>query len=72
MVADPIIETLREVRAERGLTRSQVAALCGVSEAALRSYELGNRLPPLPAIRRWAAAFGYQVTLAGAGEVAGG
>lgn len=69
MTAGKIDGKLREVRAERGLTWPQVAALCGVSEAALRSYELGNRLPPLPAIRRWAAAFGYQVTLAPAGEV---
>lgn len=71
-MVDPIVETLRQARADRCLRREDVANLAAITVAALGSYERGDRTPPLPVLRRWAAAFGYQVTLAGAGEVAGG
>src|SRR5690554_6897589 len=71
-MVDPIVETRRQARADRCLRREDVANLAAITVAALGSYERGVRTPPLPVLRRWAAAFGYQVTLAGAGEVAGG
>lgn len=37
--------TARRLRVENGLSQSQVAAVCGVTHAAVSRWELGERLP---------------------------
>lgn len=44
---------LKELREERGWTREQLANMCSkngftISVDAIKSYEIGNRIPPLP------------------------
>lgn len=36
---------IKKLREKRQLTQKQLAALSGISESALRSYELGDRKP---------------------------
>lgn len=36
---------IRFYRQQAGLTQKELAGLCGVSEPAIRNYELGNRVP---------------------------
>ena len=38
-------ERIRFYRQQAGLTQKEFANLCGVSESAIRNYELGNRVP---------------------------
>ena len=38
-------ERIRFYRQQAGLTQKELAGLCGVSESAIRNYELGNRVP---------------------------
>ena len=38
-------ERIRYYRQKKGLTQKALADLCGLSEAAIRNYELGNRSP---------------------------
>ena len=38
-------ERIRFYRQQAGLTQKELAALCEVSESAIRNYELGNRVP---------------------------
>ncbi len=38
-------ELIRKYRKLRGLTQAQLAAECGLTDAAIRNYELGNRTP---------------------------
>lgn len=38
-------ELIRKYRKIRGLTQAQLAAECGLTDAAIRNYELGNRTP---------------------------
>lgn len=38
-------ERIRYYRQQAGLTQKGLADLCGVSESAIRNYELGNRVP---------------------------
>ena len=38
-------ERIRFYRQQAGLTQKELANLCGVSESAIRNYELGNRVP---------------------------
>lgn len=38
-------ERIRYYRQKKGLTQKTLAELCGLSEAAIRNYELGNRTP---------------------------
>ena len=38
-------EKIRKYRQHRGLTQKQLADKCGISESAIRNYELGNRYP---------------------------
>ena len=38
-------DSIRAMRVDRGLTQKELADAIGVSESALRSYELGTRYP---------------------------
>lgn len=38
-------ERIRCYRKQAGLTQRELAELCGISESAIRNYELGNRIP---------------------------
>lgn len=46
-------KSIREIRLRRGLTQREVSkAICGISESALRSYELGERRPKQNTLER--------------------
>ncbi len=38
-------ERIRYYRKQTGMTQKELAGLCGLSESAIRNYELGNRIP---------------------------
>lgn len=38
-------ELVRKYRKMRGMTQAQLAERCGLSDSAIRNYELGNRTP---------------------------
>ena len=38
-------ELIRKYRKMRGLTQSELAENCGLTDSAIRNYELGNRTP---------------------------
>lgn len=38
-------ELIRKYRKMRGLTQSELAEKCGLTDSAIRNYELGNRTP---------------------------
>lgn len=42
---------IRRFRTYRGLTQKQLAEACGISESAIRNYELGNRIPDALTLR---------------------
>ncbi|WP_449135617.1 helix-turn-helix domain-containing protein [Senegalimassilia anaerobia] len=43
---------IKDLREKRGLTQKQLGAACGISESAMRSYELGARKPKKEALER--------------------
>ena len=45
-------ERIRYYRQKKGLTQKALAELCGLSEAAIRTYELGNRTPDSDTIEK--------------------
>ena len=49
-------ERIRFFRTRKKMTQKQLAGLCGVSEPAIRNYELGNRVPDYGTMNRIAAA----------------
>ena len=50
-------KSIRERRLRRGLTQRELSeAICGISESALRCYELGERRPKLDTLERIAKA----------------
>lgn len=55
---------LREWRKTEGLTSKELGARCGVSEAAIRHYETGERRPRPEIARRIEAATGGAVSAA--------
>lgn len=48
--------TLRRYREDRGLRQHQLADRAGVSQTAVCLFELGQRMPSLPTMRRLADA----------------
>ena len=44
-------ERIRFYRQQAGLTQKGLADLCGISESAIRNYELGNRVPDFLTVR---------------------
>ena len=51
-----------ELRTERGLSRQELAKLCGLSVGAVRLWELGLAAPRDRASRQLAAALGLDLT----------
>lgn len=51
---------IKKLREKRGLTQKQLAELCGVSESAMRSYELGDRKPKKEILERVAMVLGVR------------
>lgn len=51
-------ENIRRIRKERGLTQKQLGELCGINEANIRKYELGNQNPKIDTIQKIAIALG--------------
>ena len=49
-------ERIRFFRTRKKMTQKQLAELCGVSEPAIRNYELGNRVPDYDTMNDIAAA----------------
>lgn len=55
-------EKIRKLRKEKGLTQKRLGELCGINEANIRKYELGNQNPKLSTIRKIAAALGVYMS----------
>lgn len=49
-------ENIRKLRKEKGLTQKQLGLRCGIDEANIRKYELGNAKPKLETIQKIADA----------------
>lgn len=49
-------ERIRHIRNERGISQKQLSEMCGLSEPAIRNYELGNRKPSAQILDKIAAA----------------
>lgn len=47
---------IKKLREKRGLTQKELSELCGISESAMRSYELGDRKPKREILERVARA----------------
>lgn len=55
-------EKIKYYRNLRGLTQKQLGEKCGLSEPAIRNYELGNRTPSPQQLEKIAAALNVTVT----------
>lgn len=64
---DPIITTLRTTRLRRGIHQGTIAQATGVDRTSVTGWENGRVQPPLPRLRAWAAALGYDLILVGDG-----
>lgn len=51
---------IREFRERRGMTQRELAEKAGLTESAMRSYELGYRMPKREIVDRIAKAFGVR------------
>lgn len=49
-------ELIRKYRKMRGLTQTELAEKCGLTDSAIRNYELGNRTPGDDQVRSIASA----------------
>ena len=54
-------ERLREIRKERNLTQTQLAAMLGTSKQILSRYELGQRSPKIELVSQYAEKLGVSV-----------
>lgn len=62
----PICETLRDARAEAGLTQQAVAGRALLRQGSISYYENGVVVPSLESVDRWAATLGYALILVSA------
>ncbi|MDO4851156.1 MAG: helix-turn-helix transcriptional regulator [Actinomycetota bacterium] len=51
---------IREIRERRGMTQRELAERSGMTESAMRSYELGYRMPSEAQVRLMAKALGVR------------
>lgn len=51
-------EKIRKYRLERGLSQKELGLRAGMSEPAVRNYELGNRIPSVKRLEALAGALG--------------
>jgi transcriptional regulator with XRE-family HTH domain len=59
-----IIDQLRKIRMDRGLSQDALSYLSGISSAHyVCRMETGERNPRLEMVARWADALGYRLTL---------
>ena len=56
-----LIERLKQLRDQRGVTQGQVAEACGISPISLARYETGTRKPTTDILSRLAAYYGVSV-----------
>lgn len=54
-------ERLKELRTEKGLSQSQLAKECGLTNGAIAFWELGKREPKLCAVITLARYFGVSL-----------
>lgn len=52
----PFGQRLRAIRKEKGLTQEEFAALLGTSKQALSRYEIGQRVPKITQVQKYAKA----------------
>lgn len=52
---------MRAIRDDRGYTRGDLAARCGISSKAVARYETGDRVPDAAVLGRLAAELGCSV-----------
>lgn len=57
-----VAENIKRIRKEKGLTQKQLGEKCGMSESALRQYELGLRNPKVETIQKLATALGVSLS----------
>jgi transcriptional regulator with XRE-family HTH domain len=53
---------VRDLREERGWTRTHLARLAGTSHAELAGFEMGRTVPAQPLLVRYLTALGYEGT----------
>lgn len=51
-------ELIRKYRKAKGLTQAELADACGLTDSAIRNYELCNRMPGIEQIESIASALG--------------
>jgi len=61
-IVHPITEALRHRRIARGLTRSALGKVAGITRNSLQAHE-DRKFPALMTLDRWARSLGYQVVL---------
>jgi predicted nucleotidyltransferase/DNA-binding XRE family transcriptional regulator len=54
---------LRETREQVGLTQSELADRCGVTQSVISAYESGRREPSVPTLQRLIAGTGFRLEL---------
>lgn len=54
-------ENIKRIRIQRGLTQKELGFLVGISESAIRGYELGIRVPKLNRLEKIAFSLGVNV-----------
>lgn len=54
-------ESIKKIRAEKGMTQKQLGDLLGVSMQTVSSYEAGKRRPKMETLARFAEALGVSV-----------
>lgn len=55
-------DKIRAARKNRGFTQKQLGDLCGINEANIRKYELGNQNPKIETISKIAAALNVPIS----------
>lgn len=56
-----VADKIKRLRKEKGMTQKQLAQKCGMSESALRQYEIGYRNPKIKTVRKIAEALGISI-----------
>lgn len=50
---------LKEIRASKGITQSEAAVICGISQSYYAAVEVDTRNVPVPTAKKIAAALGF-------------
>ena len=56
-----LVERLKQLRTQRGVTQGQVAEACGISPISLARYETGARTPTTEILARLAVYYGVSM-----------